>query len=141
VNLILTKLATTRLLPASLNWITKVDSVSTVAVPLILPSVFTGNTGEPPETLQLYGGRPPLATNVCENGTPTSPLRAKAPGPSMVNWGVIVRGRGWSLVAPRLSVTLTENEVEPLVVGLPEISPTEDRFRPFGSDPDARLQA
>jgi hypothetical protein len=53
VNLILTKLITTRLLPASLNWIKKVDSVSAVAVPLILPSVLSGNTEEPLETLQL----------------------------------------------------------------------------------------
>jgi hypothetical protein len=43
-------------------------------------------------------------------------------------------------VGELLSVTLTLNTYGPLVVGVPEMRPEEERVRPGGNVPDALLQ-
>ncbi len=114
-----------------------------VGVPLMTPLVaFRDNPAgsDPPVTVQVYGGVPPLGVKVWEYATPTSP-----PGRDvvvMVGSAAIVMDRvATGEMLPRLSLTVTPNDGAPAVVGVPLMTPlVAFRDNPAGSDPLLTVQ-
>lgn len=82
--------------------------------------------------LQVLAPWPPVATNVAEYGIPFVPVGRDVV--VIVNWVMVMLN---ALVpdAFKVSVAFTVKPNVPVFVGVPEITPPEERVRPFGNEP------
>jgi hypothetical protein len=120
----------------------KLDVCAVVGVPLITPPEESDNPAgsAPLESDQLYGVWPPAAARVWEYAIPTVPpgrlavVTDRSTGIVMDSALVAVSAGVWA------SVTWAVKLAVPAVVGVPEMTPPEERDRPAGREPEASDQ-
>src|SRR5262245_11166559 len=117
----------------SVTRIVKLNEPSAVGVPLSIPPDETvspcGN--EPEDSDQVYGAIPPVAVKVCEYAAPT--LAVGSVDTVVIDTGVITVRLNifcalWEVAL--LSVTRIVKLNEPSAVGVPPITPPDERLIP-----------
>jgi hypothetical protein len=120
----------------SLRVAVNVDVPGVVGVPLIVPfaAIFSPVGSAPPVSDHVYGGTPPDA--------PSAVLYATETGPDGTLLVVIASAGGltasWNCretVCGEVSVALIVTVVLARLVGVPEITPADERLNPVGSEP------
>jgi len=126
----------------TLTW--KLNVPVAVGLPLIVPVAALRLSPEGNALLlrdQVYGGFPPLATNVWEYCAPTDPLGSCGPVLMLSAGALIFRVRDFAAVTEALSLTWTSKFRVPAVVGIPLIVPAAAlRVRPEGRVPSVTVQ-
>ena len=108
-----------------------------VGTPLIVPSELTFKpAGMPPVADHVYGARPPVASSVERNASPTSADVRDALAASATTLSVNSRESTRVTLWMSLDVAVMVNVDVPAVVGVPEIVPVfGSSVSPAGNDP------
>ncbi len=120
----------------SVSLTVKLAAPAAPGVPDIAPpgDRFNPAGNDPLDTVQEYGGVPPVALSVCEYGAPAVPAGSDDVVISNVA-GAIVSDKGAVALFAALSLTFTVKLDDPAAPGVPDIAPPADRVNPAGNDP------
>ena len=125
--------------PLSVTVTVKLESPVPVGVPDMMPALDSVRpAGNAPELRDhVYPGVPPLAAKAAEYPVPSSPAASEVVViASLVAVTLMERLTVCVCAGDPLSATSTVKFAEPLEVGVPEITPAEERARPAGKLPE-----